>query len=297
MRLCLNDADLGAPYRNITRAQLQHIYDIGFRLAGMHPDIDATDDDIRKVQDLFGEVGLEFGPLGVSLSAVRPDPSEERDHLDRIRRHLVIGGKLGCTTLRYSVGSMNPTNIWNHHPDNHTQRALDRLVENTRKLAPVAEDNGIVLSPETCHWTIVNTIPRMMEFVDRVDSPYVRIVFDPVNHMTPERVYESGRFTRCAIETLGDRIGVLHVKDCQIATGLVCHIDEADVGTGLFDHESVIRASDRLEPWKTFSLEHFRSHELWKPAFDHIQGVADRIGHTWTDPRCSHDRWLRGECK
>jgi len=298
MRLCLNDAGLGAPYRNIKIEHLQFIYDIGFRLAGMHPDPDATDDDIAYVKDLFARVGLEMGPLGVSLSAIRPDKNEERGHIKGIAKFLKIAGKLGCTSLRYSVGSMHPTDIWMHHPENHTQKALDILVENTRELVPIAEDAGCMLCPEETQWTIVASIERMKEFVDRIDSPYLRICFDPVNHMTSERIYESGRYIRCVVSTLGDRIGVFHVKDVKVQDKrLVCHIDETPLGTGVLDHEAVIRASTQLEPWKTFSLEHFRSRDLWKPAYDYIQGVADRIGHVWTDPKCNRKKWESGTCK
>lgn len=293
MRLCLNDAGLGAPYSGITGSRLRAIYDIGFRVAGIHPDQDATDDDIRRLRDLFGTVGMAVGPYGISASCFMPDKAAEREHKKRIRRALEIAGKLGCTTLRYSVGSMNPDNIWMHHPENHTQKALDMLIESTREMVPIAEDNRVVLAPETTQWTIVNGIERMREFVDRLDSPWARIAFDPVNHMTSDRVYDSGRFMRCAIAALGDRIGVLHVKDVMVQDKLlVVHIDETPLGTGVLDHAAVIRASDQLEPWKTFSLEHFPGSELWKPGYDHIQSVADSIGHTWTDPFLTHEKWL-----
>jgi len=298
MRLCWNDS-FGGPLRNMKREEAEFVYGIGFRVAGINAgDTEATDRDIERAKRIFEEVGLITGPYGLGASAVRPDKAEEKKHKERIRKALRIAGKLGCTTLRYSVGSMHPTNIWMHHPDNFTQKALDELIESTRELVPVAEDSNCILCPETTQWTIVNNLERMKEFVDRLDSPYVRIVFDPVNHMTPERVYDSGRFIKCAVAYLGDRIGVFHVKDVMVQDKLlVVHIDETEMGTGLLDHEALIRVSTQLEPWKTFSLEHIRDRNLIKKAHDHIQGIADRIGHRWTDPRCTRERWKRGECR
>jgi len=298
MRLCLNDSGLGAPYREMNVANAKVIYDIGFRLAGVGCDLSATDKDISRVKEFFTEAGLEMGPIGIGLSAIRPDKSEEKEHKMKLARALKIGGKLGCTSLRYSVGSLHPTNIWMHHPENHTQKALDMLIESTRELVPVAEDSGCMLCPETTQWTIVGSIGRMREYVDRLDSPYAQIVFDPVNHMTSDRVYDSGRFIRCAIRTLGDRIGVLHVKDVIVQDKLlVSHIDETDMGTGVLDHEAVIRASTELEPWKTFSLEHFQNKDLWKPAYDYLQSIASRICHKWTDQKCTRERWEKRKCK
>ena len=172
------------------------------------------------------------------------------------------------------------------------------LIEGTRDLVPVAEDSRCMICPETTQWTIVGSIQHMKEYVDRLDSPYVGITFDPVNHMTYDRVYESGAFMKCAIATLGDRIGEFHVKDVMVQDKLlVSHIDETDLGTGVLDHEAIIRDSTQLEAWKTFSLEHFRSRDLWKPGYEHIQGVANRIGHRWTDPRCTREIWEKGKSK
>jgi sugar phosphate isomerase/epimerase len=227
------------------------------------------------------------GPLGSGAALLRQDEAETEIHLQRLARALRVGGKLGCPTLRCSAGSLHPTNIWKFHPGNFTQRAMDALVENTRRLIPIAQDAGCVICPETTQWTVVHDLPTMCEWVDRCDSPWVKVILDPVNHMTAERITDSGAFIEYAISYLGDRIGVLHCKDVTVRDEgevLVVHIDEAEMGTGLLDHEALIRASDRLAPWKCFTLEHIWDRELWKPAYEYIQDVARRMGHRWTKP-------------
>ncbi|MCE5252007.1 sugar phosphate isomerase/epimerase [bacterium] len=298
MRLCWNDG-LGGPLGKLDPKEAKLIYDIGFRVAGVNAGYqEPSEADIDHARNVLADAGLTPGPYGIGASAVRPDKTEEKEHMRQIAQALKIAGKLKCTALRYSVGSLHPKDIWMHHPDNHTQKALDRLIDNTRELVPVAEDSGVMLCPETTLWTIVNSIERMKEFVDRLDSPYARITFDFVNHMSYDRVYESGRFMRCAVATLGDRIGEFHVKDVMVQDKLlVCHIDEAPMGTGLLDHETLIRVSTQLEPWKTFSLEHISEYGQVKKAHDHIQGIADRIGHTWTDPRLTRPLWERDKQK
>ncbi len=303
MRLCLNDSGIGGPYRDVTRDKIQLVFDIGFRVAGVGADLNATDDDIKRLKDLFADVGMAMGPIGIGKTAVHPDKAVEKQHKKDIATALRIGGKLGCTSLRYSVGSMDPNNIWIHHPENHTQKALDMLIESTSDLVKVAEDSKCMLCPETTQWTIVGSVERMKEFVDRLDSPYAKIIFDPVNHMMYDRVYESGRFMRCAIATLGDRIGVLHVKDVMVQDKLlVSHIDEAPMGKGVLDHAAIIKASTQLEPWKTFSLEHFNypdmeTYDMWVMAYNHITKVAREIEHEWTSPSCTRERWEKEQIR
>ena len=129
----------------------------------------------------------------------------------------------------------------------------------------------------------------------------VKVVFDFVNHMTYDRVYNSGEFARSVVGELDDRIGVFHVKDVMVQdVHLVCHIDETPLGTGVLDHAAIIEASRFLEPWKTFSLEHFNQQgvpreEQWRQGYEFIQGVARRMGHEWTSQHCTRERWTRGE--
>ena len=304
MRLCWNDW-LRGPLRDLTLKEAQTIYDIGFRVAGINSgDIDATDADIDHVKKILNDSGLVPGPYGVGRAAIHPDPAVCKKYKKEIAKALRIAGKLGCTNIRISVGSMHPKNVWHHHPENHTQKALDLLIENTRELVPIAEDAGCTICPETTQGTIVGTIPRMKEYVERLDSPYVKIVFDPVNHMGAERIYQSGKFIRCSITYLGDCIGEIHVKDAEIKDPFMFYFGEAKMETGLLDHEALIEASADLEPWKTFSLEHigydYKNPEHYrdvKLAHDYIRCIADGMGHKFTDPRCTRERWEKGQCR
>jgi sugar phosphate isomerase/epimerase len=296
MRLCLNDSLIGPPYRTLPEEKVKIVHDIGFRVAGIGIDINASDEDIRRVKNLFAKYSMEFGP-GAGGSYFDPDPTVRRKMTERTKKVLEIAGKLGCPTIRVAGGSMNPNDRWMHYPDNHTQKAFDLFVESTRELVPYAEEARVAICPETTQWTMINGPQRMREFVDRLDTKYAGVVFDFVNHMTYDRVYNSGRFARQVVGELGDRICVFHVKDVIVREKhLVSHIDETPMGTGLLDHEAIIEASKYLEPWKTFSLEHFNESGVprdkqWKRGYDYIQGIANRIGHRWTDPKLTRTRW------
>ena len=302
MRLCLNDSGIGGSYRDLKEERIKLVHDIGFRVAGIGADLNATDDDIKHVRDMFAKYGMSFGPTAGG-SVFHVDPAVCKKNKDRLKQVIRIAGKVGCASIRISGGTMHPDNVWMHHPDNHKQKVFDAYVESTREIAPYAEDAGVMICPETTKFTILNGVTRMKEYVDRIGSPYVKVVFDFVNHMRYDRVYDSGRFVRRVVAELGDRIGVFHVKDVIVRDAqLITHIDESPLGTGVLDHEAVIEVSKRLEPWKTFSLEHFNEQgvpkeEQWRRGYAYIQGVADRMGHKWTDPGCTRERWEKGLCR
>jgi sugar phosphate isomerase/epimerase len=300
MRYCWNDWFRG-PLRDLTLDEAKLIRSIGFEVAGINcGDVDATDADIDHIKGIFDQAGLIPGPYGAGSATFHPDPAVCKEYKKNIAKALRIAGKIGCTGLRYSIGSMDPKNVWINHPENHTQKALDLLIESTKELVPIAEDSRVMLCPETTQWTIVNGVERMKEYVDRLNSPYAKVCFDFVNHMTAERIVDSGVYIKQAVATLGDRIGEFHVKDVQVVPGsvLVVHIDETKMGTGVLNHAAIMEASNDLEPWKTFSLEHI-GYDYKNPenvrdvklGHDYILSYANRIGHRFTDAKLTREKW------
>jgi sugar phosphate isomerase/epimerase len=289
--------------RNMTAEKAKEVYNIGFRIVGVPNELDASDDDIKWAKSFLADNDLLPGPPGAGVAAIRPDKDEEKEHQRIIIQGVQYSGKLGAPSFRFSIGSMDPKNAWIHHPDNHTQKAMDLLVAAFKKLAPYAEDANCSLIPETTQWTIVNNVERMKEFVDRVDSPYVKFSFDMVNHMTAARVYDSGTFMKNAIDELGDRIGEIHCKDVAPDPEnkiLVSHLDETIIGTGVLDHAALMVASNQLEPWKLFSVEHLPVENrmpLIKKSYEHLDKVAKSIGHQWSDPKLTRDLWLKMQGK
>ena len=122
-----------SPMKSVTKKDLAFFKDIGFRVVGGGIDLEATDDDIKRFNDLMKEMDLEVGEIHVGESAmVGPDENVLREYRKKIIRGLEIGGKIQASHIQFSIGSMHPDNIWIHHPENHTQKALDMLVRNAR---------------------------------------------------------------------------------------------------------------------------------------------------------------------
>ncbi len=299
MRLCLNDSLVRLPFSEETEKRVKIVHDIGFRVSGLIIDPEATDDDIKRTQDVFAKYDMAFGSAS-GWSYFNPDPAVRRERVDKMKKFLKVAGKAGCPTFRVAGGSMSPKNVWMHHPENHTHKAMDLFVEATRELAPYAEDAGVCICPETTQWTIIGSPERMKLFVDRCESDYVKVILDFVNQTRPEDIYKTGEFALKTVGELGDRIGVFHVKDVMVQDShLVVHIDETPVGTGLLDHDAIIKASTLLEPWKTFSMEHFNQKDVpretqWQRGFDHIQEHARNMGHVWTGQHLTREKWAQG---
>ena len=297
MRFCCNDSGINLTQDMVeNEAALKRLHEIGFEVIGVHGVAQASEDTVLRFRDLAEQHGITVAMSPCGSQPAHPDTGKRRIehyHLkDILRKMEMIGGDL----IHITGGSYDGTGWW-YHPRNFTEEALDDVVTEIKKLAPYAEDSGICICPETTQWCIIYSPQRMKEFVDRVASDYVQITFDPVNHMRPGRIHDSGTWIRETMAFLGDRIGQLHVKDVQVEPNLVSHINEVPLGTGLLDHEAVIEASRELQPWKLFSLEHFNDPNVDRMVqrergYRHIENVAQRVGHKWSERGLTRERWL-----
>ena len=293
-------------FRDLKKDDFKYRYNLGFRVLGCNIDYEATDDDIKRVRDIYRENDLEVGEchiqgssdIGGLAAMMVPDPNLWVKHKQHIRKGIEICGKLGVAHIQLPIGSMNPTNVYFHHRENHTQKAMDLLVKCAQEIAPIAEDNQCLICPETNLWTIVNNIPRMMEYVDRVNNPFMLITCDFNNQMSPERIYVSGQYIRCGVVTLGDRIGCLHVKDVYVEDDKlnICHINETYCGNGVLDQKALLEASKKLQPWKLANFEHMGDKDLPK-AVEYMNRLMNEIGFKWDDHHCTRERWEKGLCK
>jgi sugar phosphate isomerase/epimerase len=296
MRFCCNDTGIniaGDPADSEKR--LKRLKEIGLKVIGVGGVESATEDQAKKFKALADkyEIVIAMSPTGAQPA--HPDLDKRKEEHLRLRTSLKNMHTLGGDLIHICGGSYSGDGWW-YHPKNFTQQGLDDFIEEMKKVAPYAEESGISVCPETTQWCILNSPERMKEYIDRVDSPYIKVTFDIVNHMRPDRITESGRFFKCVLALLGDRIGQLHVKDVNIVDGLTIHINEVPMGTGLLDHETIIKASDDLEPWKTFSIEHFNRTDVdlfaqIESNYKYFKGITDRIGHKWSDPNCTRTRF------
>jgi D-psicose/D-tagatose/L-ribulose 3-epimerase len=129
----------------------------------------------------------------------------QRFHIERAKRHLELGQRLGASTMLFVIGE----HIW----QNEIIPAGDQwaaAVRNVREVAEHAGSLGLTLSLELEHWkfAFLNSIPAAIAFMDEVDVESCKANLD-LNHLWAMRVDAS------EIALLAGRISHAHVSDCH----------------------------------------------------------------------------------
>lgn len=187
--------------------------------------IDAPESVIKEVMAAAEAAKLD-GKLPDGILTLTPyfwhinnsDPQVRREHIEGLKRAILLAKKMGASFVRSYGGTDNAGGTMEEN--------WNRAVEALKEVAPLAEENGIVVVIENHPGTMIRTGEATRKMVDEVGSAYVQALYDPANVMHDtdepwEHTYEVQRGT----------IAYVHVKDyymegetrkaCPVGKGIV----------------------------------------------------------------------------
>lgn len=199
----------------------------------------------------FEQAGLDIAVLGNYLNLAHPD----RDKLDEIvykyKAHLRFASLLGCSVVGTETGAPNEAYAYDKEA-NHSKEALDLFIERVKPVVEYAEKSGVILAIEPVYKHIVWNPERAREVLDRVDSPNLQIIFDPVNLLHPDNLDRRDEVIKEAIELLGPDIAIIHLKDYILEDGeMKC----LGCGFGEMNYEQIVEFAVKKKPYIQATLE------------------------------------------
>ena len=189
-----------------------------------------------------------------------------------------IGRMLDAEVVYVRPGSHNPRGHWWHHPENHTQRSFDTLVDSCRKIAGTAEEEGMTLAIEGHIASTLDSPQRVRDLLDAVGSKALKFSMDPVNFTgTVADVYDTARVLDPLFELLGRDTVILHAKDVNVADRHVVHIDEVLIGEGTMRYDLILPRMVEQCPNAYVLIEHLPDDKV-PAARKALAEMAQRVG-------------------
>ena len=199
---------------------------------------------------VFMKRELDIAVLGCYLNLAHPDRDRLREIQSRYFGHIRVAALMGAGVVGTETGAPNAE--YKTDANTHTEKALDTFV---RGLAPVverAEAYGVTLAIEPVWKHIVYDARRAQKVIEAIKSPNLRIIFDPVNLLSPENEKNREAIFEDFIERLYDRIAVVHIKDYVVeGDGL----KSIAAGTGVMDYTPIVRFMKQRKPYIHATLE------------------------------------------
>ena len=199
---------------------------------------------------VFEGQGLDVAVLGCYLNLAHPDPDKLKEIQSRYYGHLRVASLLGTGVVGTETGAPNAQ--YKMDANTHSEEALETFI---RGLAPVverAEKCGVTMAIEPVWKHIVYSPDRAVKVLEAIQSPNLRIIFDPVNLLYPGNLDERDKVIGEAMEKLCDRIAVVHLKDC-VPDG--DDLKSIAAGTGVMNYREILKFMKARKPYIHATLE------------------------------------------
>lgn len=207
------------------------------------------------VRRVLAQNGLDAAVLGCYLNLAHPDPDRLRDIQSRYYGHLRVAALMGAGVVGTETGAPNPA--YKTDGATHTREALNVFIRNLAPVVEQAERLGVRVAIEPVWKHIVYDADRAMEVLRAIQSPSLRIIFDPVNLLCAENEGRREQVFAHAIDTLAEHIAVVHLKD-YVREGEELRASAA--GTGEMDYTSILRFLKARKPYIQATLENTGNH-------------------------------------
>ena len=202
------------------------------------------------IKRVFARNDLDVAVLGCYLNLAHPDPGKLAEIQSRYTANIRVAALSGACMVGTETGAPNAK--YRFEPACHTREALDTFIRGLAPVVEIAEKYGVTLAIEPVYTHIVYNADRALEVIRTLQSPNLRIIFDPVNLLALENVEQREAVLADAMDKLCDRIAMVHLKDYVRTPDKLISVA---VGTGEMDYTEILRFLKARKPYVMATLE------------------------------------------
>ena len=202
------------------------------------------------VRRVFRREELDVAVLGCYLNLAHPDPEKVKEFQSRYFGSLRVASQAGIGMVGTETGA--PNVAYKLDANTHSPEALRTFMWNLEPVVECAEKYGAIIAIEPVWNHIVHDADRALEVLRSLQSPNLRVIFDPVNLLAMENLDRREQVLGEAMESLCDYIAMVHLKDYVRRDGKLVSVA---AGTGEMDYTEIMRFLKARKPYVQASLE------------------------------------------
>ncbi|WP_087001917.1 sugar phosphate isomerase/epimerase family protein [Rhizobium sullae] len=176
------------------------------------PDV-ISEAEAREVADAVKNTGIEIAAVSGTYNMIHPDQAVRQAGHRRLSTLAERCGALSTGLITLCTGTRDPLDQWKAHPDNNTPEAWRDMLEAMETAVEIAERYDVDLGIEPELANVVNSAEKAQRLINELQSPRIKIVFDPANLFEIAPLGAQRSIVSSAIDLLADRIVMAHAKD------------------------------------------------------------------------------------
>ena len=217
-----------------------------------------SSDKALEISNAICQNGKEIALIGAYFNPVHPNTAKIDNGIAVFRDYISVAKDLNCQFVGSETGSYNG-DPWIYHPMNHSDEALDRVVETFTSLADFAAENGVNIAIEGAFGHVCHTPQRLKLAFERIGRENVKFIFDLYNYLDISNVDSAYEILESGVSLLGDRILLFHIKDFVIQDN---KLKQCGVGKGILDYDRILNVIYKHNPCATLVLEGTTQEDL-----------------------------------
>ena len=205
----------------------------------------------------FDKAGLSVAVLGNYLNLCDPDPDRLSGILKKYEAHIRFASYLRAGVVGTETGAPNSSYDCSDREAVRSESAYVSFRENVKKVIGYAKHYGVTFAIEPVYKHIIYSPERARRLLDEVASENLRVIFDPVNLLDPDRLDERDEVLQKAMELLSEEIAVIHLKDFipeKREDGSI-NMKPCGCGLGVMTYDDIIEFAVRKKPFIEATLE------------------------------------------
>lgn len=193
----------------------------------------------------------EVALLGAYFNPVHSDLNKRKKCIQIFEDYLKVANELGTLYVGSETGSYNDDK-WTYHPKNHSDEALQIVVETFQRLCDVATTYGTSVAIEGAFGHVCFSPERLLETAQKISRPNLKFIFDLYNYLDISNVESRWDLLERGLTLFGKDIIAFHIKDFVVTDGA---LKQVPVGTGMMDFERMLKQISEINPEAHLVLE------------------------------------------
>lgn len=224
----------------------------------------------RTINKTLASHGADIAVLGAYVNLIHPDKESRNRELQKFIEHLRYARDFGTSIVGTETGHRSPDGT--AVPETQSQEAFNDLVDSVSRLTEAAAHYGVLAGIEpVADKHPLSSIERTVSLIERVNSPNLGIIFDPVNLIPSAGISDQDDFLKSAFQAFGPHICCIHAKDFRIENGT--KIGTLPAGTGDLNYPLLAGLISEVKPGIHVLLENTAPDNL-PVAIDFLHGLS-----------------------
>jgi sugar phosphate isomerase/epimerase len=161
----------------------------------------------------FRERGLTMAAISGTFNLCDPNAVAMMENLRRLEILCAACRWLDTRIITLCTGTRDTEDMWKWHPANVRRETWSFLVGVVQQAVRVADRHEVTLAFEPEQNNVVNSVAKARMLLDEIESPWLKVVFDPANLMRADDRPRLAQILDEAFDWLGEDIVLAHAKN------------------------------------------------------------------------------------